>query len=395
MKLAIIYFLFYIARFEASEITPTRVNMSLNIIYERYKMDIQYKIENPDIKVFDVYDQEETIHDENNHEVILHNINMNKIGHLKTIKAITDRNTNETAIESFHEDEILMKLEREKRYYLFFDPEIDKQIIPEIYYISKESCEENKCYFVLLDYFNNDLETHYAGHCVDNIEELLEIFTNMADTINSLHTKKIVHCNIALKRFLIKADGLGYFITNFGLVNENNECRISDSNFNLPKSAFYGIDLKHRLDFILKQDIYALGFAFIELLHENSTDEADKTKVDLSSLDELSLNTVFERFGCMCAKHIDISEDYTRYIHVLDHAFKEQLKVLIKNMISKDLKQIPDAEMVYNKLAYLTHLYKRMKKEDIFNRSCVHLTPEKCLKTLVGRTFTKKISPII
>lgn len=372
-----------------------RISMSLNSIYDHLGDKIQFRIKKPSISVFDVFLEESCYMDDEGDKNPLYEVNLDKKGIAATVKAITAEEPAANQAETPANDEAMMRFLREKKYYHFFDSEIDQQAIPEIYYVSKEPCADKSCYFVVMDQYSDDLDSYYDEHCVDNLEELLEIFAHMASTVSSLHTKGIVHCNIALKRFLIRPDGLGYLITNFGLVNDNLVCKTSESGFSLPASVFASVQLHDRLDLVLKQDVYTLGLSFLELINKNTIDENADSHLNTQTLDREKFNKLFDNFGCMCASHIDLSDGFMKYMHLLNQAFTGQLKSLIASMLILDLNRIPDTDSVHSKIMRLSFLYKKMKKQHILKTTCKDKLPDDCLKTLMSLGFTRKAKRVI
>lgn len=361
------------------------VNLSLDAIYKNYDGKIKFRIHKPSISVFDVYIEDRSFVDEKGQRAPLYDINFEDRGQLRTIKAITAKKQTDQANGI---DEMLLKLERGKNLYYHFNPEIDKQAVSEVYYLSKEPCNDQECYFIIEDYYSNDLKHYYDDHCVDNIEELLEIFVNMADDISSLHRKHIVHCNIALKEFLIRPDGLGYFVSNFGIVDDDDVCKTSDSGFAFPKSALNGLSLKTNWDLILKQDVYALGFAFLELINKNTLDSTANPILNAETLNQDEINKIFDTFGCFCVPHYSLDKDKQRYLQLIDHVFKNQLKILINSMITKNINDIPNASVIYDKLVHFSSLYKKLNHRDIF-RDCAGQTPEECVKAVLTANLSR------
>lgn len=355
------------------------VSYSLSAIFQNFSDKLQLHPNKRHVQIFDVF---ATVSDSLNdkHELVkLFDLRFDNKGTKLSIKALE--------AEPGRQEDMFVQLNRERKYYTWFNTDSEKQMLQETYYLSREQHNGKQYFYVLMDPYVANLDSHYDDFCVENHAELLAIFHSMAEILDALHRKNIIHCNVQLGSFLIKNDGLGYIITDFGLVDEKDTCKDIGQGFRLPQSAL-DVDFNKDLKLIKRQDVYALGMAFLELINKNSVDlKADK-EVDPSQLTQEKLDLIFENYGCSDAPPRHVDSPVNNYLRTMNHVFMRQLRELISSMIVTDVKKIADAADVYNRMTYLTKLYTKMAEIDV-EKECNGISANNCVRKALQLSLTK------
>ena len=267
----------------------------------------------------------------------IHLINKNKERKLTYVfKIIKDKSSN-TEFKSLIFNICLLA-------FLYFQNNFEIKYFCDLYEFGEIKNKGNSFYAIMENGGNElyDYKIPIDIHIITKLSNILIIIKECAKAIYVLHKIGIIHCDIKLENFLFKEQNGNYNIKiiDFGFCRKNGTVvdDLFGTQYYIPYDFFYSTqkDLEYKIT--VKNDIYALGIMFIELLFEiinmsakNTVNNNLKQKIYNSNAN--TLNTLKNTINNIIDSNIKfIILNLNKDIYDINKKFIERLNIILRKI---------------------------------------------------------------
>lgn len=128
----------------------------------------------------------------------------------------------------------------------------------------------NEYYYIVMEYIEGEDLSKYIKHNVLNIDEILEIFIQILDGLDAIHSKGIVHRDLKPQNILITKDKT-IKLLDFGLSKLIDYTSLTSTGDNLGSPLYMSPEqIKDSKNIDYRSDYYALGVILFELITKKS-----------------------------------------------------------------------------------------------------------------------------